>query len=142
MKMNLPDVNILVYAHRSELEQHPQCHIWLENMLNGSENFAMSELVLSGFLRLVTNRKIFNTPSPLYEALKFIDIIRENRNCVIVRPDLKHWTIFTELCIAIEAKGNDIPDAYFAALAIESDCRWISMDEGFKRFSNLEWQAL
>lgn len=65
MKMELPDVNILVYAHRSELELHPPCFRWLDNKLNGDENFAISELVLSGFLRLVTNRKIFNTPSPL-----------------------------------------------------------------------------
>lgn len=142
MNMELPDVNILVYAHRRELEQHPVCFSWLDDKLNGNENFAMSELVLSGFLRLVSNRKIFNTPSPLGEALKFVEVIKENKNCIIVRPGLNHWAVFTGLCRAIDAKGNDIPDAYFAALAIESECRWISMDKGFKRFSGLEWQSL
>ncbi|MGR8933269.1 MAG: TA system VapC family ribonuclease toxin [Gammaproteobacteria bacterium] len=142
MKMELPDINIPVYAHRSELELHSKCFAWLDDKLNGNESFAMSELVLSGFLRLVTNRKIFKTPSPLNDALKFTEVIRENNNCVIVQPSIKHWAIFTGLCKDIDAKGNDIPDAYFAALAIEFDCFWISMDKGFKRFPSLRWQTL
>jgi toxin-antitoxin system PIN domain toxin len=137
-----PDVNILVYAHRSELEQHLSCITWLEDKLNGNEQFAISELVLSGFLRLVTNNKIFKTPSPLDDALKFVDIIRKNKNCVIIQTGLLHWNIFTQLCKAINAKGNDIPDTYFAALAIENNCVWISMDKGFKRFPQLQWRTL
>jgi hypothetical protein len=142
MKIELPDVNILVYAHRSEMEQHAVCLKWLEDKLNGDEKFAISELVLSGFLRLVTNHKIFKTPSSFNDAIKFINDMIESENCVIVRPSLRHWGIFTELCQTIDAKGNDIPDTYFAALAIESNCVWVSMDKDFKRFQGLEWRSL
>jgi len=138
--MDLPDVNILVYAHRSELTWHSPCHAWLERVINGAESFGMSELVLSAFVRLVTNPKIFKTPTPLETALQFVDTIRQNENCVIISPDLQHWNIFTRLCREINARGNDIPDTYFAALAIESDCEWITTDRGFARFSNLKWR--
>ena len=124
----------------SELTWHSPCHAWLERVINGAESFGMSELVLSAFLRLVTNPKIFKTPTPLEAALQFVDTIRQNENCVIISPDLQHWNIFTRLCREINARGNDIPDTYFAALAIESDCEWITTDRGFARFSNLKWR--
>jgi len=138
--VDLPDVNILVYAHRSELTWHSPCYAWLENAINGKESFGISELVMSAFMRLVTNPKIFKTPTPLEKALQFIDTIRQNENCVIISPGLQHWNIFTSLCQEINAYGNDIPDAYFAALAIESDCEWITTDRGFARFSGLKWR--
>ena len=86
--MDLPDVNILVYAHRSELTWHSPCHAWLERVINGAESFGMSELVLSAFVRLVTNPKIFKTRTPLETALQFVDTIRQNENGVIISPDL------------------------------------------------------
>jgi uncharacterized protein len=142
MKMDLPDVNILVYAYRAELEAHTACKTWLETQINGTESFAMSTLVLSGFLRLVTNRRIFKTPAPLAEAITFIEAIQQSENCVIIAPGINHWAIFVDLCQAIQATGNDIPDAYFAALAIESNCTWITADKGFSRFPQLKWNLL
>jgi hypothetical protein len=142
MMMDLPDVNVLIYAHRPELKSHTLCRHWLETRLNEVSSVAMSELVMSAFLRLVTNRKIFKTPTPLVEALQFIEVIRESDNCIIVVPGTRHWEIFASLCRVIDAKGNDIPDAYLAALAIESDCRWVTLDRGFARFPGLTWQLL
>ena len=140
--MDLPDVNILVYAYRAELEAHTICKEWLEKKINGTEPFAVSTLVLSGFLRLVTHHKIFKTPVPLAEAITFIDAIRQSENCLIIAPSLNHWGIFIELCHAIQATGNDIPDAYLAALAIESDCTWVTADKGFLRFPRLRCKLL
>ena len=131
---------LIFWFMHSELTWHSPCHAWLERVINGAESFGMSELVLSAFLRLVTNPKIFKTPTPLETALQFVDTIRQNENCVIISPDLQHWNIFTRLCREINARGNDIPDTYFAALAIESDCEWITTDRGFARFSNLKWR--
>ena len=131
---------LIFWFMHSELTWHSPCHAWLERVINGAESFGMSELVLSAFVRLVTNPKIFKTPTPLETALQFVDTIRQNENCVIISPDLQHWNIFTRLCREINARGNDIPDTYFAALAIESDCEWITTDRGFARFSNLKWR--
>lgn len=139
--MLLCDVNILVYAHREDTPNHSSYYGWFETLLNSDEKFAISELVLSGFLRIVTHPKVFNPPSKLEDALAFVSNIREQKNCKIVAPDAKHWDVFQKLCQTANAKGNRIPDAYHAALAIESGCEWITSDRGFGRYSGLRWRA-
>ena len=136
--MQLPDVNVLVYAHREDTDQHKQSLSWLEARINSDEAFAISELVLAGFLRIVTHPKIFNPPSKLEDALTFIEQIRSQANCVIVTPQERHWTIFTKLCKQARAKGNLVPDAYHAALAIETGSEWITTDQDFSRFAGLK----
>ena len=139
--MLFPEVTILVYAHRKDSSHHTHSLEWLEKLINSDEAFAMSELVLSGFLRIVTHPKIFNPPSSLLEALTFIDQIRNQANCVIVSPQDRHWGIFIQLCKKANAKGNLIPDAYHAALAIETGSEWITTDRDFSRFPGLRWST-
>ena len=139
--MFLPDVNILVYAHREDTPQHTKALEWLETLLNSDEAFAMSELVMSGFLRIVTHPKIFSPPSNLDDALLFLHQIRNQVNCVITTPRDRHWDIFIKLCKQANAKGNLIPDAYHAALAIETGSEWITSDQDFSRFPGLKWST-
>ncbi len=139
--MLLPDVNILVYAHREDSSEHLKSLQWLESLINSDEAFAMSELVFSGFLRIVTHPKIFNPPSSIEDALSFTEQIRNQPNCVIVFPQNRHWEIFTKLCVEANAKGNLIADAYHAALAIETGSTWITTDRDFSRFPGLRWSA-
>lgn len=139
--MLLPDVNVLVYAHRKDSPQHKICQVWLETLINSDEAFAMSELVFSGFLRIVTHPKIFNPPSSLQDAILFIDQIYGQPNCVIVSPQKRHWEIFKKLCIQANARGNLIPDAYHAALALETGSEWITTDHDFSRFPELRRSA-
>ena len=61
--MLLPDVNVLVYAHREDAPDHTQYRAWLEDLLNSDQAYGMAELVLSGFLRIVTHSRIFNPPA-------------------------------------------------------------------------------
>ena len=137
--MVLPDVNILVSAYRDDAQEHASCRPWLEAVLGGEEAFAISDLVLSGFLRIVTHPRIFALPSPSDHALEFADVIRRQPHCVPANPGPRHWDIFTSLYRDAEVSGNLIPDAYFAALAIESGCEWITLDRDFARFQGLRW---
>ncbi len=137
--MVLPDVNVLVAAYRDDAPQHASCRSWLEDVLGGDEAFALSDLVLSGFLRVVTHPRVFILPSPPDEALKFTNVIRSQPHCVPVRPGPRHWEIFSRLYRDAEARGNLVPDAYFAALAIEYGCEWITLDRDFARFGGLRW---
>jgi toxin-antitoxin system PIN domain toxin len=107
---------------------------WLEGCINADQPFGLSELVLSGFL------KIFSPPSPLEPAIRFAGALRTRSNCVLVAPGPRHWEIFSRLCLAANAKGNLIPDAYLAALAIESGTEWITSDRDFSRFPGLQWR--
>ncbi len=138
--MVLPDVNVLVAAYRCDAPEHASCRSWLDAALKGDEAFGMADLVLSGFLRVVTHPRIFRLPSPLKHALEFAKVVRDQPHCVPIAPGLRHWDIFTRLCRDAEARGNLIPDAWFAALAIESGCEWITLDRDFARFEGLRWQ--
>ncbi len=138
--MLLADVNVLVYAHREDVEDHPAYFEWIGRMLQGDQPYAVSDLVLSGFLRVVTHPRAFDPPTPLERALAFADTLRSQPNAVPVVPGSRHWDIFVRLCRAAGAKGNLVPDAYLAALAIESGSEWITTDRDYARFPELRWR--
>jgi uncharacterized protein len=135
----LPDVNVLVYAHREDAVDHAKYREWLEQTVNSRRSYGMTDFVLSGFLRIVTHPKVFRDPSSLSQALEFVSQLRDQPNCVHVVPGERHWSIFTDLTRTIRARGNHIPDAYLAALAIESGCEWITTDRDYARFTELRW---
>ena len=136
------DVNILVYAHRQDVEYHKDYRQWLESVMNSNVDYGFSSLVLSGFLRVVTHPKIFENPSPLEAAIKFVKQIQGHSNAVEIVPKDRHWFIFEGLIKSTNARGNLIPDAYHAALAIESGCQWVTTDKGFKKFNGLKLKNL
>jgi len=138
--MILLDVNVLVYAHRAEAPQHEAYRRWLQEQVASEEAFGISDLVLSAFMRIVTHRRIFRTPTPLQEALRAVSTLRGQPNCVPISPGPRHWEIFADLCRKAEARGNLVPDAYLAALAIESGCEWITTDRDYSRFPGLRWR--
>ncbi|MEN8132521.1 MAG: type II toxin-antitoxin system VapC family toxin [Pseudomonadota bacterium] len=138
--MLLLDVNVLVYAHREDTANHKVYLDWLESLINSDEAFGLSELVLSGVIRIVTHPKVFSPPSSLGDVLSFVNTIREQPNCVVLAPGARHWDIFCKLCREAGAKGNLIPDAYLAALTIESGSEWITTDRDFSRFPDLRWR--
>ncbi len=138
--MQLIDVNILIGAHRTDAPKHTEISQWLMHALQNYPGVAVSELVLSGFLRIVTHPKVFQKPTPPMEALAFIKDFRERKAVRIAVPGDAHWAIFTELLQRYEATGNLIPDAYHAALALEQGYTWISLDRGFARYTSLHWR--
>lgn len=137
--MLIVDVNVLVHAFREDLDQHEKYRTWLESNLLGAEPVGISELVLSGVLRLVTNHRVFRIPTAPGKALAFCEAVRHAPAAVPVRPGPRHWDIFAELCRAVDARGNLVPDAYHAALALEHDATWVSSDRDFAKFPGLRW---
>jgi len=138
--MILFDVNVLVYAHREDTPNHSICYSLVDRVINGAYPFGFSDLIASGFLRVVTHPKVFDPPTNFSGALSFVTEMRKRPNAVPVYPKSRHWDIFTMLCSTAEIRGNLIPDAYFAALAIESGCTWITTDRDYSRFPGLDWK--
>jgi uncharacterized protein len=136
----LPDVNVLVHAHRADAPEHARIAEWLETAVNSDAPFALTGVVLTGFVRVVTHPRVFVSPTPLQEALIFVESLRVRPNCVEVSPGPRHWQIFADLCRATDARGNRVPDAYLAAIAIESGSEWVTADRGFARFQGLHWR--
>jgi uncharacterized protein len=131
---------VLVHAQRGGTPEHERIGAWLEEVANAGAPFGLSTLVLSGVLRVLTHPRVFVTPTPLREALDFVEALRARPNCVEITPGWRHWQVFARLCRATRATGNEIPDAYLAALAIESGSEWITTDTGFSRYEGLHWR--
>ncbi len=138
--MILVDVNVLIYAHREEAERHGDYRAWLEAVLSGSSSFGMSDLVLSSCLRVLTHPRIFDPPTPGSRALAFVSQLRVHAHAVPIAPGPRHWSIFRELCERTGARGNLVPDAFLAALAIESGSEWITSDRDYAQFPGLRWR--
>jgi toxin-antitoxin system PIN domain toxin len=138
--MILFDVNVLVYATNVRAADHIRYRDWLKDLCESDAAFGVSELVLSSYLRIVTNRKILPAPLALNEAVEVAERIYRRQNCVRINPGPRHWEIFIALSQRSNARGNLITDAYLAALAIESGCEWISTDRDYARFPDLRWR--
>jgi uncharacterized protein len=136
----LPDVNVLVYAHRAESPDHERYAEWLRALVQRAEPFAISELGASGFVRIVTNPKIWDEPTSTEDALRFIGNLRSRSNARLMTHGAASWDIFVRLCLAARARGKLIADAYYAALAIEHGCELVTADSDFARFAGLRWR--
>jgi toxin-antitoxin system PIN domain toxin len=139
--MILPDVNVLLYAFRSDSPEHSRYRKWMEQVIAGPAAYGMAPQVLSGLVRVATHRRIFARPSRLRDALAFAAAVLSAPNCQIVQPGARHWGIFMDLCRRAGAAGNLVQDAWLAALAIETGCEWITTDRDFARFPGLRWRT-
>lgn len=136
--MQLPDVNVLIYAHREDAPEHDRYAAWLQGRAEANEPFAVAEVVLASFLRIVTNRRIFEPPTPMETAIAFCQQLVQWPRAVLLMPSRHHWDLFMELCTSVQ--GPLVSDAYLAALAIEHGCELITTDSDFARFKGLRWR--
>jgi toxin-antitoxin system PIN domain toxin len=138
--MILPDVNVLIYAFRKDSGEHAICRPWLDKIVQSDARFGVSRLVLSAVVRITTNPRSYRTPSTIEEAFGFCEDLLSQPHCQIVEPGERHWDIFQRLCFETGSRGRRVTDAWFAALAIEWSCDWITLDRDFARFPGLKWQ--
>jgi toxin-antitoxin system PIN domain toxin len=138
--VDLPDVNILVYAFRDDVPQHPACKTWLDQTVAGDARFAISKLALGAVVRIATSPRIFPTPSGRDEVFDFCRSLIDQPHSVLVEPGERHWNIFQRLCDEANITGPRTTDAWYAALAVEQGCEWISLDRDFARFPGLRWR--
>jgi uncharacterized protein len=138
--MILPDVNVLIYAFRGDLPQHALCRQWIAAVVSSDARFGLSPLVLGAMVRITTNPRAFRTPSAIEEAFGFCEDLLGQPHCQVVEPGDRHWDIFRRLCIEADIRGSRVSDAWFAALAIEWGCEWITLDRDYARFPGLRWQ--
>ena len=109
-------------------------------MVNGPESFGLADLVLSGFIRVVTHPAVFAEPASTAEAVDAVERLRRSPSRVGIAPGPRHWSVFVDLARKTKARGNAVPDAFLAALAIESGSEWVTTDRGFARFPGLRWR--
>ncbi len=130
-----PDVNVLVAASRSDHPHHATARAWLEQaLINAGQGtpLTLQPMVIASFLRLVTHPKIFIQPTPMSEALRFVDALLSAPG-VEQSALAAEWPQFRKLCADKALAANDVPDAWLAAAVIHQGEHVISFDADFKR---------
>lgn len=139
--MLLPDVNVLIYSHRTDsCDDHAAYAEWLMDLATGHEPFALSSLALAGVVRIVTNPRIFKRPSTLDEVFAFIGELVARPTARVIHPGPLHLEVFEDLCRRSGASGKLVADAQHAAVAVEHGCTMVTTDSDFDRFPGLRWQ--
>ena len=129
-----PDVNVLVAAARSDHPHHAVARVWLEETLAGAESGTVCTLmpmVLARFLRLVTSSKIFKRPTPIDEAIGFIDALLSLSGVQLAELG-PEWKRLRQLCLDKKLSGNDLPDAWLVAAVAQRGEHLVSFDRDFK----------
>ncbi len=138
--MILVDANLLVYAHVASMTQHVPAHRWLDGQLNGPAPVALPWPSLLGFARLVTNPRVFARPLSIASAWRQIEAWLDSPHAVVPVPTERHREILAPLLRLPGLRGNLVPDAHLAALAIEHGLTLCSTDGDFARFPRLRWE--
>lgn len=138
--MIIPDVNVLVYAYRADSPSNDTYREWLRRAVVGRDVIGLTDVTAAGFVRVVTNRKVFADPSPVVSAVQFVTRLLEAPQVRWVGESRSSWQRFGR--IAQEdagVVGNRVPDAYIAAIAMAHGARIATSDRGFGRYSGLQF---
>ncbi len=137
--MILPDVNVLVGAHRQDQAEFAPMREWLEGEISSSRPFVLADVAVAGYLRIVTNPRIYAQPASLEIAIGSVNAMIEQPTCLNVGAGARHWPILRELLEGADARGNLVPDAHLAAIAVEHGATVATRDRGFARFPGVPW---
>lgn len=135
--MFLLDVNVALAAHHADHPHHRSVRRWFDQLLACDDPFTVPNIVWASFLRLATNRRIFEVPSPRTEAFGFIEATNAQPHHLSTSPGPRHLALLREICDEADASGDLIPDAVIAAIAVEHHCDVVTLDRDFARFASV-----
>jgi uncharacterized protein len=135
----LVDVNLLVYAHMEDSPQFEAARSWLDGQLNGYGRVGLPWPCLTGFLRLVTNPRVYRRPESVESAWTTVHEWISLPNVWIPTPTARHAEVLARL-LPESGGGNHVQDAHLAAPAIEHGLVLCSTDRDFSRYRELKWQ--
>jgi len=135
----IPDINLLVYAYNLDAPDHDAASVWWKQLMEGFQPVGLSWVVCLGFLRLMTNRKILETPLESNEALDHIQSWLARPQVQILQPGPRHIQILNSFSQHRLLSSALVTDAHLAALAIETQSELHSNDTDFARFPGLRW---
>jgi len=136
----LPDVNLLVYAVDETSRFHKQTRQWWDELLSSTEPVGLCYPSILGFLRLTTNRRVFESPLSIGIAIEHVEDWLDQPNTRIILPTSRHWPLLVSMLQSAGVGANLTTGAHIAALAIEHGCTLCSNDSDFERFEGLRWE--
>lgn len=130
-----PDVNVLVAASRSDHPHHAVARAWLEEAVAATDagtTLTLMPMVLASFLRLVTSPRIFQLPTPIDDAVAFVDALLASPGVHLASLG-PEWLKLRQLCLDKQLGGNDLPDAWLSAAVVQLGEHLVSFDRDFRQ---------
>lgn len=134
--MIFPDINILLYAHDETSPFHKPASAWWVSTLDSKQVF-FSWQTISGFLRIATNSRLWESPLTIRQAIEIVDSWLALDNTHIVGLEKKTWPLYAKTLIESQASGNLVMDAHIAAAAASCGAMVATTDRDFLRFSDV-----
>jgi len=134
----LIDANLLLYAYDASSEHHQAARVWLEKTLSAPVPVRLAWVTVLAFLRIGTNRRVFESPLSVSEAVSAVSAWLGQPTVAILEPTEHHWEVLSRLLPSAQAQGPLVMDAHLAALAIEHGATLHTTDRDFARFQGLK----
>lgn len=132
------DTNILVYAHRQDSAFHTPAAACLRTFAEGPAAWAIPWPCIHEFLAIVTNPRIWRTPTPLAAAVAQVEAWRESPTLHLLAEDAEYWPALVNLLSSSRVAGGKIHDARIAALVLHHGVReLLSADRDFSRMTSV-----
>ncbi len=138
--MKIIDLNILIYGVNESSFYHTRAKEWLEGQLHGTESLGIPWIVTLGFLRIMTNGKIFPEPLGETQAIDLVDRWLTHPLVHIPAPKPDHWNLVRDLITEAGTAGNLTSDIHLAAITIQHGASLATLDDDFGRFRGLRWE--
>jgi len=138
--MIIPDINLLIYAYDAGSRFHKRAKPWWEGCLSGRETVGLPWVALLGFLRIISNPRVFLRPMPVGEAADHVKSWLERPQVQVVQPGARHGELVLGYLREFGAAGNLTTDAHLAALSVEYQATLHAADADFARFGGLRWK--
>lgn len=133
------DANVVIDAFRDDAARHERANGWL-TAISGTTPFTVPDICFAALIRITTNPRTYARPSAIDAVLAFANEVRSRPAFRALQPGPGHWALFGQYCRLPGVVGNDVTDAYLAALAAERNDELITFDRGFARFPGLRWR--
>ena len=137
------DTNILIYAHREDSPKHSAAKRRLESLADSADMWGIPVFCLGEFIRVITHRRLFNSPHTASEACDALANLLSLNNVTVLMPSADFPTLLAETVRKFDTTGNLVFDAQIAALCL--DCRvtaLVTEDRDFDRFRRLRIERL
>lgn len=139
--MILPDLNLLIHAYNLDSPHHADAKAWWQGLMEGSQPVGLAWVVILGFLRISTHRRILENPLPVPAACDIVRSWLAQPQVLVVHPGRLHSELLLGLLSEVGSAGNLTTDAHIAALALEIDAEVQTTDgSDFARFPGLRWR--
>ena len=133
------DSNLLIYAHRGEVEQNEEAFRLIAGLADGRGMWAIPFPCLHEFLRIVTDPRIYRTPTPLDDAFAQIDDWTASRALRLLGEGSRHLDLLVDISREGRVRGAAIHDARIAAICLEHGVSELwTADRDFGRFPSLK----